>query len=276
MSLENNDQLALEVRSVSFRTSTHAALVANADLSIKQGEILAIIGPNGAGKTTLIRMIAGLTKPSHGEIVIAGALLSDMSFAKRACQIAYVGQSDDPDGRLTVSEYVALGFLPHAQLFATGMATDISQQAISAVGLSDFTNRRLDKLSGGERQKAKIARAICQKPTILVLDEPTNHLDPRARGELLSLVAGMGISVVAALHDLTLIDAFAHKVAVLEKGELRAFGAPSQILSPELVREVFQVDMHRLSHPSKDHLITALDIQILSEDSVANVTTIPQ
>ncbi|MEP0521172.1 MAG: ABC transporter ATP-binding protein [Hyphomicrobiales bacterium] len=275
MTFKNKNALALQARAVSFQTSTDAPLVANANLSLEQGEILAIVGPNGAGKTTLIRMIAGLAKPSLGEIIVAGVSLGDMSFAERARQIAYVGQSDDPDGRLTVSEYVALGFLPHAQLFANGTATDISQNAIAAVGLKEFTNRRLDKLSGGERQKAKIARAICQRPTILVLDEPTNHLDPRARGELLSLVASMGISVVAALHDLTLIDAFAHKVAVLQKGQLKAFGVPQQTLSSKLVHDVFQVDMHRLSHPAKDCLITALDIEISRENSTADAINTP-
>lgn len=262
--------LAMDVRAVSFRTPTQVALVEDISFSIGQGEILAIVGPNGAGKTTLIRMIAGLAQSGGGEIIIAGASLSNMSFVEKARQIAYVGQSDEPDGRLTVSQYVALGFLPHAPLFAKSTATERSQKAISAVGLTALADRCLDKLSGGEKQKAKIARAICQKPTLLVLDEPTNHLDPQARGELLSLVAGMGISVVAALHDLTLIDAFAHKVAVLHNGRLKAFGTPRQTLSSELVHDVFRVDMLRLPHPQRDHFITALDIEISRENSATH------
>lgn len=262
--------LALQVQDVSFQTPAQLTLVENISFSIGHGEILAIVGPNGAGKTTLIRMIAGLLRLGGGEITVAGVSLGTMSFGERARQIAYVGQSDEPDGRLTVSQYVALGLLPHARLFAQSSATQRSQEAIAAVGLAALADRRLDKLSGGERQKAKIARAICQRPTLLVLDEPTNHLDPQARGELLSLVAGMGISVVAALHDLTLIDAFAHKVAVLHDGKLRAFGTPRQTLSSELVHDVFRVDMLRLQHPQRDHLIMALDIEISREQSTSH------
>lgn len=274
MTLRNPTAHALDVRAVSFRTPARTALVTDISFSVSQGETLAIIGPNGAGKTTLIRMIAGLAQADAGEILIGGLPLHKMSFSERARQIAYVGQSDEPDGRLTVSHYVSLGFLPHSRLFANGSATEQSQDAICVVGLEALAERRMDKLSGGERQKAKIARAICQKPALLILDEPTNHLDPHARGELLSLVAGMGISVVAALHDLTLIDAFAHKVAVIKGGKLLAFGDPQTTLSSELIQDVFQVGMYRLPHPSKDHSIPTLDIGISRETPTSNVSSI--
>jgi iron complex transport system ATP-binding protein len=129
-------------------------------------------------------------------------------------------------------------------------------------GLNDLADRRIGGLSGGERQRAKLARAICQQPQLLVLDEPTNHLDPNARGALLGLVASLGITVVAALHDLTLIDAFASHVALVRNGRLEAYGHPEDVLSLSNIRRVFDVGFHRLPHPSEDRHLTALDIPL--------------
>ncbi len=238
-------------------------------MSVRSGEIVVIAGPNGAGKTTLVRMIAGLLKPSAGQIHLAGRPLASLNHVQRARQLAYVGQSEEPDGRLTVAQYAALGRLPHAGPSERDAASDACLDALTTVGLRPLANRRMDSLSGGERQKAKIARAICQRPGLLVLDEPTNHLDALARGELLSLVAAMGISVVAALHDLTLIEAFADRVALMERGTLSAFGPPAETLSGRRVRDVFGVDLHRLPHPAEDRNLPTLDIPITKPNSMA-------
>lgn len=238
------------------------ALLSDVSFSIRSGECVAVVGPNGAGKTTLIRMIAGLARASSGEILIDGEPIADMGYADRAKCIAYVGQTDEPDGRLLVRDYVALGRVPYARAFAGQTGVGEAQDALEAVDLVHLAKRRLDQLSGGERQRAKIARAMCQRPSLLVLDEPTNHLDPQARGEQLALLASMGIPVIAALHDLTLIDAFADKVAVLSQGRLQAFGAPTEALSMSTVRTVFGVDLHRLKHPVSDYDLPTLDVPL--------------
>jgi iron complex transport system ATP-binding protein len=256
---------ALDLRDVGYWPSGRSpadALVSAISFSVGAGECVALVGPNGAGKTTLVRMIAGLASPGTGTIMIDGKSISAMSFAERARRIAYVGQSDEADGRLSVADYVALGLVPHGRLFAGDTGRDEARRACETVGLSAFADRRLDRLSGGERQRARIARAMCQKPSLLVLDEPTNHLDPQARGEQLAIVASMGIPIVAALHDLTLIDAFADKVAILADGRLRAFGPPGETLSTANVRDVFGVDMHRLKHPERDYHLPTLDIPL--------------
>lgn len=261
----SGEAAALDLKGIGFwpqGRSRNDALVSDVGFTVRPGECLAIVGPNGAGKTTLIRMIAGLASPSQGEILVDGVPLSTMNFAERARRIAYVGQSDEPDGRLTVINYVALGCIPHARLFAGDSGLDRAGEALEAASLSGLAGRRLDQLSGGERQRAKIARAMCQRPSLLVLDEPTNHLDPQARGEQLSLVSSMGIPVVAALHDLTLIDAFADVVAVLADGRLRAFGPPGETLSTARVRDIFGVDLHRLKHPEHDYHLPTLDIPV--------------
>ena len=220
-----------------------------------------LVGRNGAGKTSLIRMIAGLAHPDAGEVLLNQAPMHSYSYLERARYVAYVGQVGDPDGRLTVAQYVELGLMPHGNLRQASLRDRVGY-ALAVVGLEEFSDRRLQNLSGGERQRAKLARAICQHPVLLVLDEPTNHLDPCARGELLSLVASLGIAVVAALHDLTLVDDFADQVAVLEGGRMLACGSPVETLTGQRVREVFDVDLHRLPNPSNGQAIPVLDVPI--------------
>ncbi|MEM7376718.1 MAG: ABC transporter ATP-binding protein [Pseudomonadota bacterium] len=253
------------MRDVVFRvrgSDGEVTLLDDISLSLSPGQVLAVVGPNGAGKSTLVRLIAGLQQPNRGTVSLDGQALQKLTAAERAKRIAYVGQVDEPDGRLTVSQYIHLGRLPHEGFLGPGSASAEAVEAIRVAGLQSIAHRRLEGLSGGERQKAKIARALCQRPSLLVLDEPTNHLDPSARGDLLGLVAEMGVSVVVALHDLTLIDTLADTVAVLSSGKLVAFGAPAKALSSDQVRRVFRVDLHRFSHPTDERCVPALDIAL--------------
>ena len=255
----------LSVNNASYVANNGQILLENVNFCVNEGDIVAIVGPNGAGKTTLIRMIAGLIAPSNGSVTLDQIAITTMSFADRAMQIAYVGQSDNTDGRLSVAQYISLGILPQNRGSKISSTSREAANAIAIVGLGKFSDKRMDQLSGGEAQKAKIARAICQKPKLLVLDEPTNHLDPQARGELLSLVAQMGITVVTALHDLTLIEAFAHKTAILANGKLQQFGTSVDVFGGNHIREVFGVELHRIKHPFEDRHIPTLDIQISAD-----------
>lgn len=262
MSHHSGTPVVLELREVAYRPRGADALLSDLTLHVHDGEILVIAGPNGAGKSTLIRLIAGLSEPTGGEMLLGGRPYSTVPITERARVIAYVGQSEESDDRLTVSQYVSLGQLPHHRTGGRGDSARATDEALSLADLTRFAGRRMSEISGGERQRAKIARAICQRPRILVLDEPTNHLDPLARGELLSLVSGLGITVVAALHDLTLIEAFASHVALIQGGRLVAHGHPVEVLSSERVRAVFSVDMHRMQHPLEARQISVLDIPI--------------
>jgi iron complex transport system ATP-binding protein len=247
---------SLEIHQLSFTARNGRTLLHELSFHVEPGEILAIAGPNGAGKSTLLKLIAGLMLPSAGRALLDGQDIRRMTSAERARRIAMVGQSDLPDERLRVGEYVALGTI------ASGGGRHTVDQAIAAAGLDELADRKIGGLSGGEVQRAKIARAICQRPGLLVLDEPTNHLDPRARGDLLGLAATLSITVVATLHELTLIDGFADTVLVIEEGEIVAFGPPGQALSSAIVRRVFDVDHHRLAHPTEDRLLPVLDIDL--------------
>ena len=227
MSHELDGELALDLNGLGFRTQGGADLLSDVTLHLHPGEILAVVGLNGAGKTTLIRLLAGLIAPTSGTISLHGRNYDTLSSAERARQIAYVGQHDDPDGRLSLHDYVALGVLPRRSFLSASEISARVDDALDQVGLTELASTRLEVLSGGERQRAKFARAICQGPQLLLLDEQNNHLDPAARGALLTAALRLGITVVTALHDLTLIDAFASHVAVLSKGEVGCVWSPA-------------------------------------------------
>lgn len=251
---------ALAADDLCFVARDEQRLVSGISISVAAGERLAIVGPNGAGKTTLLRMLAGILKPTTGEVHCFGQSLKTMRPMDRARRIAVVGQTDQPDPRVGLWDYVGLGRVPHSGSLSRAEEWRIIRTALERVGLEDKRDRALVTLSGGERQRAQIARALAQEPAILFLDEPTNHLDPRARGDLLGLVGGLGVTVVAVLHDLPLVPAFATLVAVMDGGRVVAFGPPEEALSGATVRRVFAVDLLRLRHPTEDRHLTILDI----------------
>ncbi|QPC93767.1 ABC transporter ATP-binding protein [Mesorhizobium sp. INR15] len=241
-------------------TANGQHLVQAVSFSVAAGDRLAIIGPNGAGKTTLLRMLAGLLQPSSGEVRLSGRRLDRIAAAERALHIAVVGQTDQPDPRLAVIDYVELGRVPHAGLGRRGEEHDIVVDALRRTGLLPLLGRTIGSLSGGERQRAQLARAIAQQPKILFLDEPTNHLDPRARSELLELVAGFDMTVIAVLHDLALVAPFATRVAVMNKTRLQALAGPREALTQQLIRDIFGVDVLRLRHPTEDRELTVFEV----------------
>jgi len=241
-------------------TANGRGLVDAVSLSVVSGDRLAIIGPNGAGKTTLLRMLSGMLRPSSGQVKLAGRRLDRISAAERALQIAVVGQTDQPDPRLAVIDYVELGRVPHAGFRRRSDERDIVVDALRRTGLLPLLGRTIGSLSGGERQRAQLARAIAQEPKILFLDEPTNHLDPRARGELLELVAGFNMTVIAVLHDLALVAPFATRVAVMNHARLQALAAPREALTAKLIREIFGIDVLHLRHPTEDRELTVFEV----------------
>lgn len=238
-------------------------LLSNISLSVQTGEILALVGPNGAGKSTLLNIMSGMTSASAGQVYYEGRPLCDLSCKERAKTIAVIAQHSQVDERLSLQDYVALGRLPHLGGKGNAEHGQHLESALRDTGLLGLKGRPFGLLSGGEKQRAHIARAICQQPRLLFLDEPTNHLDPCARGELLSLVSRLGITVVTVLHDLSLVPVFANKVAVLDKAQLVAFGHADQALSRENVQRIFGVDFIRLRHPKENRSLHYMDIRVV-------------
>lgn len=235
------------------------------DCTAPAGAVTALIGPNGAGKSTLLHALAGVlpTTGPGGRIRFNGVDLLALPRRARARTLALVEQDASTELALTVAEVVALGRIPHLGLFAEESARDreLARDALAAVGMTDFADRDVTGLSGGERQRVLLARALAQEPRLLLLDEPTNHLDIAAQLTTLALLRGLadgGVTVVAALHDLTLAMGHSDHVIVLDHGRVVASGPTVETLTPELIGEVYGVVADILHNPRTGRPVVAL------------------
>ena len=250
---------SLSARAVGYATAAGATLVHALSFDAVGGECLAIVGPNGAGKSTLLRLLAGRLAATQGNVVVDGRDVAALAPQDRARRIAVLAQSEPTGLALRVREYVALGRIPWRQQSAAAVHQGAVRRALSLCALEQAADRALDTLSGGERQRAGLARALAQEPSVLLLDEPTNHLDLRGRCDLLDLVRGLGITVVAVLHELALVGRFADRVAVIDQGRLVMIGTPAVALSAKLVRDVFRVDTFTAPHPRDGRPVLMFD-----------------
>ncbi|MGN6327233.1 ABC transporter ATP-binding protein [Pseudolysinimonas sp.] len=243
----------LEVEGLVVRAGRHE-LVHGAAFSAPRAAVTAILGPNGAGKSTILRAIAGVEKPSAGAIRFRGDDLRSLGRRERAQRVAFVEQDATTDLPLDVHDVVSLGRTPYEPRWGgrdPNAATAIDG-ALAAARVEAFAERRFASLSGGERQRVMLARALAQQPRLLLLDEPTNHLDVAAQFELLALLrehADRGMTVVTALHDLTLAADQADAVVVIASGRVVANGPARETLTSELIREVYRVTARWTENP---------------------------
>ncbi|MBA7933748.1 ABC transporter ATP-binding protein [Klebsiella sp. RHBSTW-00215] len=235
-------------------------LLSSVHFAAKKGECLAVIGPNGSGKTSLLRAIDRELTTLNGDILLFGRPISELSRQQRAKQIAVLAQNDTPDMRLALEDYVALGRIPHARDMSHREHETIVTRAIIDTGLQRFRKRSLSALSGGERQRAALARVLAQSPALVLLDEPTNHLDPPGRVELLSLVKSKGITVVAVLHDLSLVESFADRVLLLSQGRAVAWDIPERVLVSEQLYPVFGLTCFTVPHPDTGKALRIFEV----------------
>lgn len=211
-------------------------VVRRVSLSVEPGGWLALIGPNGAGKTTLLRGVGGLV-PHAGCITLGGVAVHDLVPREVARRVALVPQEPEMPSGMTVAEYVLLGRTPHLSTLAREGARDrrVAGEVIERLGLGALATRELGRLSGGERRRAVVGRALAQQAPILLLDEPTAALDMGRQQEVLELVDQLrrsdGLTVLAAMHDLTLAGQYADALALLVEGEVVACGPADQVLT---------------------------------------------
>jgi iron complex transport system ATP-binding protein len=213
------------------------------NLEVASGEFVGLIGPNGSGKSSLLRCIYRVLKPDTGRITLNGQDIWRLSPREMAQQTAVVLQETPTEFDFTVEEMVWMGRNPHQGMFEreTEKDRDIFREALYQVGMLEFCERSFVSLSGGEKQRVLVARALAQQAQFLILDEPTNHLDIRYQLELLELVKGLGVTTIAALHDLNLAASYCDRIYVVDHGTIKAVGTPPDLLQPSLIREVFGV-----------------------------------
>ncbi len=247
---------SVQLEGVGLHLPQGVALLQDIDMAVAAGQRCAVVGPNGAGKSSLLGVISRRLQHTAGRLhvgeVPGHAHPGTPANARpHPHQVATVGQTEHADLRLRVHDYVGLGRVPHHGRCSSARHREVVANAMQLCGLLGAAQRGLHTLSGGERQRAHLARALAQEPALLVLDEPTNHLDLRARVELLDLVRGLGITVVAALHELSLVAGFADHVVVLNGGRVVGQGMPAETLTAALVAQVFGMALVRTRHPQE-------------------------
>ncbi|MFE7131185.1 ABC transporter ATP-binding protein [Streptomyces sp. NPDC057638] len=242
---------ALTLTGLGYETEGRALLTGIA-LRAEPGQTVGVVGPNGSGKTTLLRCVYGTLRPTAGRALLDGDDLLVLGARERARRVATVPQDSPAEFELTVREVVAMGRSPHKRFWEPDSAADTAlvAEALERLAITGLADRAFPSLSGGERQRALVARALVQRPGLLVLDEPTNHLDIRYQMEILGLVREAGATALLALHDLNLAAYYCDRLYVLAGGEVVASGAPGEVLTPSLLAEVYGVAAEVSVHPA--------------------------
>ena len=213
----------------------------------RPSELVGLIGPNGAGKTTLLRVLAGLLRPDAGQVMLGPVPLKSLNAAERARRIAFMPQ-DYGAPPFTALETVLMGRYTHLGRFELEGKRDrkIAREAMARTDTARFESRKLDRLSGGERQRVVLARAIAQQAGVILLDEPSSSLDLKHRLSTMETLraesADRSVSIVVALHDVSLAGRYCDRLAVLSEGFIVAEGKPVDVLTPDNFREVFGVE----------------------------------
>ena len=236
----------LKIENLTFRYDRSGLPVLNgADLQLKQGEIGILLGRNGSGKTTLFKNLLGINKPTGGKILFDGENLLKMPRRERARRIAYVPQ-DIQFGALTVFDSILMGRVSYFGLKASHEDYVAVEKIIRDMGLESFAQRNVDELSGGERQKIAIARAMAQEPKLMVFDEPTGNLDISNEHliiqEARKLAREKNIAILSSLHDLNQAMAFGDKFFFLKNGVVKYAGG-KEIITPQVIKDTFDMDV---------------------------------
>ena len=237
-------------------TLSKKEIVKNIDLAVTNNKFIGLIGPNGSGKSTLLKAIYGVINPSFGEVFISDKNIKNYDKKSLAKTLGVVSQFNNINFDFKVIDIVLMGRAPYKGLLEQDNKNDydIALKALSQVGMIDFAQKSFSLLSGGEKQRVILARAITQSPKILILDEPTNHLDIKYQLEVMSIVKNLNICVLAALHDLTLASQFCDELYVLKNGAIVCNGAPSEVITEEMIKKVYDVDSNVYVNPVTNKL----------------------
>ncbi len=249
----HNESL-VEVKELSWQVGDKRILD-NISLQLRKHHFVGLIGPNGAGKSSLMRCLYRVNRPTKGTVTFAGQDIWQCSAREHARRVAVILQEHSDQLGLQVKDVVAQGLTPHKKLFEWDNANDQArmQLLMQQVDLTELWSAPFQLLSGGEKQRVMLARAMLQNPQLLIMDEPTNHLDVHYQVDVLRQVKRLGLTVLASFHDLNLAAAYCDWLLVMDQGKLIASGTPEQVLSEQLIREVFRTSAVVDTHPLNGH-----------------------
>lgn len=235
--------MELSVKDLSYSIDKKE-IVRGVSLDVHDKEFVTILGPNGCGKSTLLKNIYRVLKPSSGSIILNGKDIKEYSLKESAKEMAVVSQFNELAFDCTVKDVVLLGRTPHLKMMEWEHKEDVDivSKAIEEVGLKGKEDQSYLSLSGGEKQRVILARAIAQKPSLMILDEPTNHLDIRYQLQILGLVKRLNISVLAVLHDVNLAYRHSDYIYLMKDGKFIHQGKPSDVITENNIKETYDVD----------------------------------
>ncbi len=247
--------MKVEVQNISWGVEVQQ-IIKSIYLEAYPGELIGVIGPNGSGKSSLLRLIYRFYPPDAGAIYLDERDILTMSIKETARRMAVVVQERDNNFNFTVYEMVMMGRTPHKKLLDADTAEDdvIIRNSLEHVGMLSLAQRDFHTLSGGEKQRVLIARALAQHARVLVLDEPTNYLDLRYQFEIMELIRSLSITTIAAMHDLNLAAAYCDRIYLLKAGEVVAHGQPQDVLTAKQIKSVYGVDVEVEVRPSTGRL----------------------
>ncbi|WP_417347214.1 ABC transporter ATP-binding protein [Ferrimonas sp.] len=247
--------LQLEVENLGWGDGRRTIL-SGISFNIFQGEFVGLLGPNGVGKSTLLRCLYRYLDPTSGRVLLRGRDTQTMSRRQFAREVAVVTQHLPSGFSMTVRQFLTTGLLAQSnwwQRLDRRKERIQIDEMLERVQLTEMADRHFELLSGGERQRVLIARALLQQPKLLLLDEPTNHLDIRYQIDTLKLLRGLGVTVVASIHDLNLASAYCDRLLLLHQGRLAAYGEPGQVLTQKQIAQTYGVDARIDPHPQGTH-----------------------
>lgn len=247
--------MKLEAKNVDV-TLSKKEIVKQVSIQVKGNEFVGLLGPNGSGKTTLLKSIYRVLRPSAGMVLIDDEDMRKLNYRETAKRMGVVSQFTNMSFDFSVEEVVLMGRSPHKKAFSSDTAEDyrVVEDALRRVDMLDFRDRSFQTLSGGEKQRILLARALAQQVELLILDEPTNHLDIKYQIQIMDVVKSLGIGVLSALHDLNLTLMYCTYVYILKAGRVVAHGRPEDIITAKLIRQVYEVDCEVLRHPATGKL----------------------
>ncbi len=255
----------IDIQSFSFGIGDKEILK-NVSMSVREGEYVSIVGPNGAGKTTLLKCISRIHRGGRGDITVAGKRLEQYSQKELALKVSYVPQADGRHAPFTVREFVLMGRYPYLSPFSPPRPSDRAavEEAMAVTGTTEFSERFLGTLSGGERQKVYIAAALAQEARVLLLDEPTTFLDPRHESDIYRLLAGInrerGVTIVSVTHDINSAVLTSRNVLALKGGAVAFYGPAEDFVDEEILRNIYEKSFSLMQHPRYGRTIIAPEV----------------
>lgn len=256
--------MSLQIKNLSFGYKKNQMILNNINLEIKQGEILGILGPNGTGKTTFIKCINNIHKPNEGRILYDGNNIMNLSQLNIAKIIAYVPQYTNNFFPMNVIDTVMMGRMPYVKKNYSDEDKEIVFSIIKKMNLEKFAFRNIKEMSGGERQRVFIARAMAQQPKIIILDEPTSSLDLYNQLFILHTITKLAkennITIIMTIHDLNLASMFCDNILMLKDAYIFAHGKPESILTAENIYEIYKVKTEITTPENYKHIRLLKDL----------------